>query len=513
MEVSMTIDGRIVPSQPGNQPSQDLNAPPPVAKKATLIPEGDLNKIHSVSGGKLPHVFIADEIQKLTGEEFNADFATKPDFKISCGFADPKKDKDAPREMYTFKSPEGVECFGVKRYVTITWKENGQEQKFTTSFNIELGLKVPLQQHGQSNEDFEAAMKQGMYMAGIAGKMAAEPWELMVKNQVGQASGASWDKLKPQMDKIQKDRFVTLELISNGKTIKVDKTDQANTFKTRNVTQVKLHIPSEGDNPPAAPISYLKTVDKTNDQHICIIGKQFDEKNWVLSIVPARPEPAIHSVGDKRSTKRAPEAVLSKKTAESTTVENNPEKPQKDLQEDWDKHLNMLNDGSGLHSLVNEFATETTPAPNLGDDTFISNNFTFENKPKTLLERGKAMFLPKKTYALENGKVLDKLSALLQDSSTLNAEKMQDLKTIAKYSRQALVKMTAINNALVDASTTKNDQEAKRRLQILNNFGDKLEKIEEYIAHQQKDSEQISLDSSIERDSKSDSDNEDYKHV
>lgn len=473
---------RIDPNQSGpvQQPQHPMQLPPfmnPNPEKP--ISDEELAKVHVIKGGEIPDVYIANKVRELTGKEFNRDFANKDGFKIHCGFRDPKGNdpKDAPRDIYIFDR-NGEEHFGVRRYVSLEWNEGGNPKQLTFSYNIELGLKVPQKgKNIKTNKALNDAMDQGKYMAGVAGKMASEPWELMIRAQVGQADqDPKWRKLKEHVTKIREDRFVTLELLSNEKSIKMD---GKNTFKTRDIQQVILHVrgsPSRDDiDYPGLHLSSFKTdLYRVNDQRNKIYGDKFKRTNWNLVEEPLNSDLKEFSSSTKHyiaaqnldNIRNAIQPgnditlrkVLKDKDLNESQLLGSINSQQERLQTDFNDYLYKLSDRNGLQSLVDRFADR--PVPNLKDDPFIETSFTSVKKPKPegRFEKVKAKVLPKeKEVTPESGTMLHELLGLVKDTSKLSPSELKTLSIIAHCSKLALEEMDDIHKEMVRNDDLKED--------------------------------------------------------
>lgn len=478
--------------QPAAQDQQ-----PPVQVKKEIPPEASRD-VHFLPSGAIPDEFIASKMKEFTGEEFNPAFASKrDDFKISCGFANPKDPKTDHRDMYTFNK-NGEEYFGVQRFVTVQWSEgNPKEAKeITFAFNIELGLKVPVKKPKQSNKEFNDAMQQGMYMAGIAGKMAAEPWELMTQNRVGQAKGEKWNQLKPHIDKIRNDRFVTLELLHDGKAIKMNAKD---TFKERRIHQVDIHVRSgkatlaaSGDDledPRAHITSFQSNLYKSHAERGNItFADKFKPRKWHLSSEPLysnqrETSQAVKKFSDAQridliqeelgEDKLSLKEILHKKDLKPLEFEGSLESQRGPLQKELNDYLYMLSDASALQSLVHEFGGKNPP--NFTNNDFIQANFKSVEKtpPATLVEKAKAKIRPKETPVPNPGNVLNELLRSAEKPN-LNEAQLKDLRAIANSSKKALDKMKKI-----DIQLKENEHLLKETLNLRDNSKAVIKDIEQ----------------------------------
>lgn len=481
----------------------DLAAAPSVQQAAPAtalktIAQDNLNDVHHMPRGKIPDDFLAEKIKDLTGQTFDKTFAAKDGFRISCGFQ-PKVTEADHRDMFTFVR-NGQEYFGVKRYVTVEWKEKGLEQRAAIAYNIELGLKVPQEGDFKSKKAFNDAMDQAMYMAGISGKMAAEPWELMVKDRVGLATqDPKWAQFKDHINKIREDRFVTLELIHNAKSIKLG---EADSFKTRHITEVKLHVRGgksiatrEGDTEdPKLHLSSFQTDSyKAYDQRGRIYGDKFKRRNWHLSQVPLYSDQKevsasikhyanaqnLDAIRDATTTgDKALKDVLQEKDLTPQMLQGTIKSQNERLQNDLNSYLYMLSDGKGLQSLVNKFADK--PVPNFKDNKFINDEFKTGEKtpPQTLLEKLESK-LPQKTEKPKN--ILETLSKL-EALSNLSPDQARELNIIRECSRKAIQEMKIVHNEMSEneklLKQTVNDESLKK---IEQNAGVRSNTIREFV--------------------------------
>lgn len=448
---------------------------PQAPVKPKMISNGDLKMIHSLPPGELPHDFLAKKIEEVTGQPFDKTFAAKDKFQIHTGFK-PQGDDRSYRDMYTY-TRNNVEHFGVKRYVTVSWEENGHPQQVNLHFSLETGIKVPQRENFKSDQAFFDAMDQGMYMAGVAGKLGAKPWELMIQDKVGQAKGDQWTNVKERMDTIVKDRFVTVELISDAKSIKMNAKD---TFNTRHITQVKVHIRGEKSSEkiianedalptrPKSEFNYFQSqVYKTNKKGRDISYQDiYKRRDWRLSSDPMYTDAKQVSASTKTFAEaqwiqeigKAPilQQALDDKALKPKDFASAIQSKNERLQKEFENTLYLLSDGSGIPDLVEQYSTKTPP--NFRNDPFIQDNFeTVEKTPSKIQQ---FFGITPKQDTPTSGRNLEKLKELSEEEDLTKPE-TEKLQAILDCSKAVMKKLTALHNEMVE-----NDQLLKKVLDL-----------------------------------------------
>lgn len=467
-------------------PSLNLNQIPqaPQYVNVRIIPQEDLDNIHHMTRGANPDDFLAKKIENLTGQSFDPKFAAKEGFNISFGFQPKGLDQDH-RDVFTFVR-NGQEYFGMKRYVTVDWKENGVDQRVMIAYNVEVEIKVP-KQKGLSDKAFIDAMDQATYMVGIAAKMGSEPWELMMMDKVGLAEGnLKWGEFKRHnhIDKIRQDRFVTLELLSNKKSIKFDRED---TFKTRNIHQVILHVRSgeidqkglDIDN-PRLYLSTFKTDSYKNAQSGHIWGEKFARRKYRVSPEPLYPDQKevgsavrryaevqnLDEIRHELAEDRELQEILQERDLKPQMLKGSIQSQQERLQKGLNNYLYMLSDREGLQDLVDEFSNNP---PNFKDNEFIETHFPTVEKQKRKVNP-------------EIGSNLKVLSQL-QNAQGLSPKAANDLQTIATSSQKAINAMKNIHEEMIKNedllsqldSSISNQKDQAYREKVLNMCQDLLD--------------------------------------
>lgn len=202
----------------------------PVGRNAVPDADGIIN-LDTNHASKEPSQVILKEVAAKLGCTV-ADLATK-NFRLQKGFQ-AEKNSNQPIPVYAYSNPPGPDCYYFVRHwrVTVT-NDQGQDEEMHFSKKIYTSVEVPRTLDG-------AAQKQQQYVAALAARTYAKIEESrMIVGAGGQSD--LYDSIGPQMSKIARDRFVTLEMFNNANKVAINPL-KTKDIKNVTVDQIRLHI-------------------------------------------------------------------------------------------------------------------------------------------------------------------------------------------------------------------------------------------------------------------------------
>lgn len=357
-----------IPAVPGPQ----VGGPPAVAPPVRAGGAKNFGE-HEIKDEEDPATFIENFVKKESGKEFKEVFV-----ELKGGFAK----EGSSTKLIAYRNPPGPDCYALEREWKVTFKDAAgvANQEAVFKKTIYTSVQVPTESDGPHD--------QKQYMAGIAASMYADIVESMVKSSAD-VHDAMYDKIKDHMDKIRKDRFVSLVMLEGKHEVDVNPSSSKGVKKLYNedivITQVRLDI-RRGDEKKkdskeyadsAHPLIDLKAekVNKAAGTKIQYREKLKSKKYTLVAGDSASPQiKEMAKIQQNEAIKQEiiaeadVDVVLNKHRVNKNTFRSVIEGSQRELDTKWFDRLRMLENPEFFDSLTFRFAGQRAISPRVKEN-------------------------------------------------------------------------------------------------------------------------------------------------
>lgn len=402
-----------------------------------------------------PISFIADEVRRAANLPAGQELPSVKDFKLKGNFVKEGKAYKA----FPYSNPPGPYCYSFKREWEVTFKDPaGQEKSLKFSKMIYTNVEIPTSYDG--GEHAEKA-----YMAGMAASLYSDIVQEAIKARAGQASGPLYDRLKSQISKIGRDRFVVMEFYVGKEQVHINpRKNLIETLKgrkphthlsNRQITHVKFLVrpgnkkdPSLKENEPASrevfDLSQLEKIQAAAGSKISYQAR-FKNRKYILQgadqTLPvnlqqlAKIQQSDFVDAELKDGKSLPEAlgnagISSDVYWDAVSGEN------KKLQGEWENRYQLLHDTEALQSLMKQYGKGQPLSQNIQNLFNPKKSFFKKIQAKISSPKGKKDPHP----------LISILNAALQNVQD-PAEK-KELESILESCRQAANEMQTIHQEI-----------------------------------------------------------------